>query len=127
MSKTDFSMPGVDAKAAPLYTLNVSQYELLMKPLIAQAIAEAIAKQPLPPPDLPDEIYIEEVAAITGRSLPTIYRNTSLRKIPHSKRGKQLVFSRRAIREWMESMTSDVPLLTDEADDLLEAVAEKRR
>lgn len=38
---------------------------------------------------------------ITGLARPTIYGLVSERKIPHSKRGKKLYFSRRELLEWL--------------------------
>ena len=51
-----------------------------------------------------DEIGGVELAMkITGKAKPTIYSLCSERKIPHSKRGKQLYFSRRELLEWIHS------------------------
>lgn len=51
-----------------------------------------------PPKDLGGvEIAVDE----TGLSSHSIYRLASERKIPHSKRGGRLYFSRKALRSWI--------------------------
>ena len=51
-----------------------------------------------------DEIGGVELAMkITGKARPTIYSLCSERKIPHSKRGKQLYFSKRELLDWISS------------------------
>lgn len=46
---------------------------------------------------------IDEAVEITGKAKPTIYGLVSARKIPHSKRGKQLYFSRKELTSWITS------------------------
>ena len=49
-----------------------------------------------------DEIGgIELAIELTGLAKPTIYGLVSERRIPHSKRGKKLYFSRRELLEWL--------------------------
>ncbi len=49
-----------------------------------------------------DEIGgIDLAIEITGLARPTIYGLVSSRKIPHSKPGKKLYFSRRELNEWI--------------------------
>ncbi len=49
-----------------------------------------------------DEIGgIELAIEVTRLAKPTIYGLVSERKIPHSKRGKKLYFSRRELKEWL--------------------------
>lgn len=44
---------------------------------------------------------IELAIELTGLAKPTIYGLVSERKIPHSKRGKKLYFSRNDLTEWI--------------------------
>ena len=46
---------------------------------------------------------VEMAARITGKAPATIYNLVSRRKIPHSKRGKQLYFSRNELLGWIQS------------------------
>ena len=49
-----------------------------------------------------DEIGgIELAIELTGLAKPTIYGLVSERKIPHSKRGKKLYFSRQELLDWL--------------------------
>src|SRR5215204_3524419 len=45
---------------------------------------------------------IELAIELTGLAKPTIYGLVSERKIPHSKRGKRLYFSRHELLEWLK-------------------------
>lgn len=50
-----------------------------------------------------DEIGgIELAIEVTRLAKPTIYGLVSERKIPHSKRGKKLYFSRKELKEWLK-------------------------
>ena len=50
----------------------------------------------------PDEIGgIDLAIKITGKAKPTIYSMCAGRLIPHSKRGKQLYFSRSELTKWL--------------------------
>lgn len=50
-----------------------------------------------------DEIGgIEMALELTGLAKPTIYGLVSERKIPHSKRGKKLYFSRKELLDWLK-------------------------
>lgn len=51
-----------------------------------------------------DEIGgIELAETVTGYKRPTIYDLVHKRLIPHSKRGKRLIFSKNEILEWLRS------------------------
>lgn len=45
------------------------------------------------------EVAVEE----TGLSTHSIYRLVSERKLPHSKRGGRLYFSRKSLKKWIEA------------------------
>jgi hypothetical protein len=45
----------------------------------------------------------EFASKITGKAVPTVYDLVHKRLIPHSKRGKDLYFSKRELEEWMLS------------------------
>lgn len=55
------------------------------------------------------QIVLEEIGGIdlaieiTGLAKPTIYSLCSERKIPHSKQGKRLYFSRQELTEWIKN------------------------
>jgi len=45
----------------------------------------------------------EFASKITGKAVPTIYDLVHKRLIPHSKRGKDLYFSRKELTEWLKA------------------------
>lgn len=54
----------------------------------------------------PEEDEIGDIAfasKITGKAVPTIYDLVSKRKIPHSKQGKKLYFSKKDLLDWIQS------------------------
>ena len=54
-------------------------------------------------PDADEIGGIDLAVEITGKAKPTIYSLVHTRQIPHSKRGKQLYFSRAELLEWLKS------------------------
>ena len=73
--------------------------------LFRQELEKFFTGQSLKPKtETSDEIGgIDLAMSITGKAKPTIYSLVSERKIPHSKRGKQLYFSRKELLEWIYS------------------------
>lgn len=72
--------------------------------IFRRELEKFFAEKPLTQPNEADEIGgIELAVAITGKAKPTIYSLVSERKIPHSKRGKQLYFSRKELLAWIRS------------------------
>ncbi len=46
-------------------------------------------------------LTIEDASVLTGLAKSSIYRMTSQRQIPHSKRGNSLYFDRKELENWM--------------------------
>ena len=75
-----------------------------LQQIICDAVKTALAEQSLKQTTETDIIGGVELAMeITGKAKPTIYDLVHKRLIPHSKRGKQLYFSRRELLEWINS------------------------
>jgi len=75
---------------------------------IESAVFNALSRFEKAPAQLveqPDRINIEEVAIITGLKKSNIYKHTCYQTIPFEKFAKRLVFSRKAIFNWMQSNT----------------------
>jgi excisionase family DNA binding protein len=51
----------------------------------------------------PDLVDIKEASKLLGLAIPTLYAKVSERRIPHSKQGKKLYFSRKQLEEWVKS------------------------
>lgn len=95
--------------------LQVNKEELRaeIKSVLLEAIEET-KNNPAPvPTPLPDLVEILEACQITRQSKSQIYKLTMLNEIPFEKYGKRLIFSRKALYEWMESRTKR-PLPPDE-------------
>lgn len=88
--------------------LDYNDLQTAIKNCMRESIAE-IKSIPSPAP-LPDRIGLNEACIVLGSkekpaSNAQIYKLTMLNKIPFQKFGKRLVFSRKALQEWMESRT----------------------
>ena len=69
---------------------------------VNRAVINALASHQIYPTETPDEIGGVELASrITGKAVPTIYGLVHDRLIPHSKRGKQLYFSKNELLKWI--------------------------
>jgi predicted DNA-binding transcriptional regulator AlpA len=63
-------------------------------------------RPPVPLKEVSDDIDIDEVCKLTGnRPKSYIYYQTSQGDMPHSRRGKFLIFSRKEILDWLDSKT----------------------
>ncbi len=50
-----------------------------------------------------DLLDIRQASEFLGLAVPTLYAKVSERKIPHSKQGKKLFFSREQLNAWVKS------------------------
>jgi excisionase family DNA binding protein len=72
-----------------------------------------------------DRISLHEACLLTGSSKSQIYKQTMQGSIPFQKFGKRLVFSRKAVLDWMESHTVSTPTAGNIMADRLSASARK--
>ena len=75
---------------------------------------------------LPDRITLQDACELTGQSKGQVYKLTMIGDIPFSHFGKRLIFSRKALTEWMEERTISSPSVGDVMSDRLSASAKKR-
>ena len=54
-------------------------------------------------PTITKLIRVDEVAELTGFSIPSIYRFVKLGQIPHIKKGRTLIFYRHEVLAWIEA------------------------
>ncbi len=93
--------------------------------LIASEVEARIHKSALK--EIPqDRIGLKETMEITGLKQSAIYKMTMHNTIPHQKFGKQLVFSRRELEEWMKEKTVRKQSPEDIASEHLAEAARKR-
>jgi excisionase family DNA binding protein len=83
--------------------LNYDELQEIIKTCLRDSIAEIKA---IPdPPKLSDRCTLPEACEITGLSRSLIYKMSMDGTIPKEKYGKRLVFSRKALTEWMQDRT----------------------
>ena len=88
--------------------LDYEDLQTAIKNCLRESIEE-IKSIPAPEP-LSDRIGLDEACIELGTkekpvSKAQVYKLTMLNEIPHEKYGKRLVFSRKALVEWMDSRT----------------------
>lgn len=105
--------------------LQLSQEDLRteIKNCLRESIEE-IKSIPTPEP-LPDRITLSEACELTNQSKSQVYKLTMLNEIPFQKYGKRLVFSRKALKAWMEKRTISAPEAGDVMTDRLAKSAKK--
>lgn len=101
----------VTKKVTPVTSCFTTMEMVILSPesTLSQIVTEAV-RRALPYTErkhetLPDRIGVDDVEEETGLSKSTIYKLTMDKKLPCSKFGKQLVFSRKEIRQWLEANT----------------------
>ncbi len=83
--------------------LDFNELQAAIKDCLRDAITEIKA---IPdPPKLPDRCTLPEAAEITGLSRSMLYKLSMDGEIPRQKYGKRLVFSRKALDQWMTART----------------------
>ena len=75
---------------------------------------------------LSERMTLQDACELTGQSKGGVYKMTMLGTIPRSHFGKRLIFSRKALTEWMEERTISAPSVGDVMSDRLSATAKKR-
>lgn len=83
--------------------VDAKELQTIVKRCFLESISEVRSLSAKQEP--PDRISIDEVIELTGLRKSVVYKKSCENTIPKSKFGKRLVFSRKAILEWMESCT----------------------
>lgn len=81
--------------------LSVPEVRKLFREEIEEFFKTRTEKNNVENQDKTDIGGMELAVELTGLAKPTIYGLVSNRKIPHSKRGKRLYFSRKELTEWI--------------------------
>jgi hypothetical protein len=106
----------------PVGALTVGQ---LLKILEQKTLTSLPKPKPEPEPK-DDRVGIDDIKALTGLSYSQLYKLTALNAIPHRKFGKRLIFSVKAITEWMEQQTTGKETSKQKAARQLAKLAMKR-
>lgn len=84
----------------PLFQLLVHEYIELTNELFNQRFKESAMQNVVTSP-LPDLIYIDDAAKITGYTEKTIYSKVSRHELPIVSSGRPLTFSRSQLNTWI--------------------------
>ena len=106
----------------PVGALTVGQ---LLK-ILEQKTLTSLPKPKQEPEPKNDRAGIDEIKQLTGLSKSQIYKLSMLNSIPHRKFGRRLVFSIKAITEWMELQTTGKETSKEKAARQLAKLAMKR-
>jgi excisionase family DNA binding protein len=104
----------------PVGALTVGQLLEILEQKTATRLPE-----PKPEPK-EDRVTIDEIKELTGLSYSQLYKLSANNAIPHRKFGKRLVFSIKAITEWMELQTTGKETSKEKAARQLAKLAMKR-
>lgn len=114
-------------------TFLTSLTEAELKAYIKESFREIFAEQGMSkgvdaPPQYPARMNITQAASYLSLSVQTIYSKTSLRHLPHLKKGKRLYFEREALDSWLlEGKQKTVTELIAETDEYLANGGKKKR
>ena len=115
-------------------TLLACYTEAELKAQIKDCLCEFFAEQGMSknvinaPPEYPARMNITQAASYLSLSVQTIYSKTSLRQLPHLKKGKRLYFERDALDSWLlEGKKKTVNELIAETDEYLAKGGKKKR
>ncbi|MBL7815210.1 MAG: helix-turn-helix domain-containing protein [Saprospiraceae bacterium] len=98
--------------------------DALRKVLTEQATSKNLNSSP----QYPVRMNITQAASYLSLSVQTIYSKTSLRTLPHIKKGKRLYFERDALDKWLlEGKQKTVTELLAETDEYLANGGKKKR
>lgn len=96
--------------------------------MITVAVANAInSYNPQVTETLSDRVLLDEAEQVTGLSKSKLYKLTANKKIPFSRFGNKLVFSRKDLLTWVASQTIPQQSVKDQvAERLMNQVNKKR-
>lgn len=110
-------------------SLTQDELKAQIKDSIREVFAEQMASNiATPPPLYPARMDLKTCAEYLHLSPQTIYSKTSLRQLPHLKKGKRLYFERDALDRWLlEGKQKTVNELIAETDEYLANGGKKKR
>lgn len=86
--------------ASFLTSLTEQEFKEFLKSAIKEILSEDLRNLKN---DLPDILNIKEASAFLKLKIATLYEKTSLKVIPHFKKGNKLYFKRKELEEWIRS------------------------
>ncbi len=103
--------------ASFLTSLTEQEFKEFLKSAIKEILSEDLKNLKN---DLPDILNIREAASFLKLKIATLYEKTSLKVIPHFKKGNKLYFKRKELEEWIRSgKVKTKPELEGQAENFL--------
>lgn len=96
------------------YRFSDPELETLIERTVLRTLQQYRPAVPLA--SVSDDIGIDEVCKLTHGRKSYVYLQTCRGDMPHSRRGKFLIFSRKEILAWLESKTIRKVLPSDQAE-----------
>jgi len=95
--------------------------------MIQNSVKKALASAPQAPiPEPSDRLTADQACELLNRTRSWIFKKTMLKKIPFSKFGSRLVFSRKELTAWMQSQTIPAENPGEVMSDRLAETAKRR-
>lgn len=111
-----------------LTSLTESEFNTHLKNTLREILAEQATTNVNAPPQYPARMDIKKAAEYLNLSVQTIYSKTSLRTLPHIKKGKRLYFERANLDAWLlEGKKQTVKELTAETNDYIANGSKRKR
>ena len=110
-------------------SLTQDEFKAQLKDSIREVLVEQMASKNINPPlQYPARMDLKTCAEYLHLSPQTIYSKTSLREIPHIKKGKRLYFERDALDSWLlEGKKQTVKESNAETDEYLANGSKRKR
>jgi excisionase family DNA binding protein len=83
-----------------LTNLNEEEFKLFLKQALSEIIGEGFNKSK---PNIPDILDVKQAADFLRLKITTLYEKTSLKVIPHFKKGNKLYFKRDELQAWVQA------------------------
>lgn len=103
---------------------NYEELQIVVKNCLIDAIQE-IRSIPTPE-EISDRCTLPEACEITGLSRSLLYKLSMDGEIPRLKYGRRLIFSRKALNEWVQARTVSTANSDNIMSDRLQKTAKKR-
>jgi excisionase family DNA binding protein len=83
-----------------LISLNEEEFKLFLKQALSEIIGDGLSQLK---PNIPDILDVKQAADFLRLKITTLYEKTSLKIIPHFKKGNKLYFNKQELQAWVQA------------------------
>lgn len=83
-----------------LTSLNEEEFKLFLKQAMSEIIGNDLSQSK---PNIPDILDVKQAADFLRLKITTLYEKTSLKIIPHFKKGNKLYFNKQELQAWVQA------------------------